>query len=668
MHKLKRMAAALLACLLLAGCAESASSYSNSEDYLADIGDHSGYVDTLTPGIDYYGYINGKDLINLTLDDKHSSVGTIDEVADLVDDQLKTIIEDIAASKEAFPRGSDEQMIHDMYHLVMDSYDDRLDTDAEDTALIDSIMEQIRSVQDVSSLKQLWRDLTLNYGVDAFLVNEISINSYNTKESIMVFSFRAPADLEDIKDSDSGAVAARDTLEESLEIAGIPSDDATKRATDIIYAMYEIAGHTDFDIINKNKGEEDYFHVLQTSAMSDILHNLTVEDLLYSTGYSGQTPEKIVVYDPELLTAIDSLVDEEHLQVWKDIAVCLVLNTYSDWLPEKYRFTRRSSVSGERMARYMIKSTMESELGELYTERYYNETKRKTIRRMCDDMKTEYGHLIEDADWISGEGKTYLKEKLDKMTFFIGADKPHEIDPASADVLDTSVLKTLIRMNAESVRQEFELYTKVPDRNGFSFMAPCTLNACYIPQYNCINITAAITNDPLYDEKADYYANLGRIGTVIGHEISHAFDSSGVKYDAYGNLRPDAMPEADIKAFEARQLAAVKYYDKFKVLGSHVNGRLTLAENFADISGLQCALAIAATPEKQKTLLENYAFSWKTLSTDTDAKMLLDCDVHSPAVVRCNAVVACFDEFYEIYGVKEGDPMYVAPEKRVRRW
>ncbi|MBQ4363131.1 MAG: M13 family peptidase, partial [Oscillospiraceae bacterium] len=161
---------------------------------------------------------------------------------------------------------------------------------------------------------------------------------------------------------------------------------------------------------------------------------------------------------------------------------------------------------------------------------------------------------------------------------------------------------------------------------------------------------------------------MGRIGTVIGHEISHAFDSGGVKYDADGNLRPDAMPEADIKAFEEKQQKVIEYYDSFTVLGSHVKGKLTLAENFADISGVQCALAIAETPENQKTVFENYARVWMSLEQDTLAKSKLDNDVHAPSVVRINAVVACFDEFYDIYGVKEGDPMYVAPEERIRRW
>ena len=128
------------------------------------------------------------------------------------------------------------------------------------------------------------------------------------------------------------------------------------------------------------------------------------------------------------------------------------------------------------------------------------------------------------------------------------------------------------------------------------------------------------------------------------------------------------MPKADMDAFKLKQETAIEYYNTFTVLGSHVDGKLTLAENFADISGLQCVLSIAGDKASQKIALESYAHTWSSLITDTAAKSILETDVHAPSNVRVNAVVACFDEFYEIYGVKEGDPMYIEPEKRVRRW
>ena len=287
---------------------------------------------------------------------------------------------------------------------------------------------------------------------------------------------------------------------------------------------------------------------------------------------------------------------------------------------------------------------------------------------MCSDMVAEYHDLINGADWLTDGGKSFLTEKLDHMEFFIGGGEPHETDPADAELIGSTLLQTAYNYDRDSKQKEFaDLFIEKPV-NGFDSMSPATVNACYIPKENIIVIPAAVLNKRMFDEDADYAWNLGAIGTIIGHEISHAFDSNGVKFDAYGNYRPDAMPEEDVKAFKAMQEKAIAYYNSFKVLGSHVDGKLTIGENLADISGLHCALSIAGDPENQKKVFESNANMRKMLLTDIVAKDDLITDVHSPESVRVNAVVPLFDEFYEIYDVKESDPMYVAPENRIRRW
>ena len=255
------------------------------------------------------------------------------------------------------------------------------------------------------------------------------------------------------------------------------------------------------------------------------------------------------------------------------------------------------------------------------------------------------------------------------MPCFVGADVPREPDPANAAQIGRSLLETEIRVNVIGFQGMLEEIGEPAGRNGFAMMSPQEVNACYDPQGNCFNITAAILNPPFYDPEADDATNLGGIGTVIGHEISHAFDDNGMKYDADGAFRPDWMPQADIDAFKVKQECTIDYYSKFRVLDTYaVRGRLTLGENLADISGVQCALSIAKTPDKQKLVFENYANIWKELSLDSDAKDQISTDVHSPGPVRVNAVVACFDEFYDIYDVQEGDKLYVAPADRIRRW
>ena len=207
------------------------------------------------------------------------------------------------------------------------------------------------------------------------------------------------------------------------------------------------------------------------------------------------------------------------------------------------------------------------------------------------------------------------------------------------------------------------------ERNGFKQMPPQTVNACYSPDMNSINITAAIMNAPFYSKKQSYWENLGGIGAVVGHEISHAFDDHGMLYDMNGNYNPEWVPKEDREAFDRMAKAVEAYYSSQLILDVHpVDGELTLGENLADISGVDCILRLTENNEQRKELLENYARIWANISPKDNVLRQLYMDVHSPGIVRVNAVVSLFDPFYEIYDVKEGDAMYVAPEDRVKRW
>ena len=639
-------------------------SFGGDED---DTGDHTGYVATLTPATDFYGYINGENLLEMSLDEKHKEVGSLRSVGELVDGQMDDIIDDII-SKDGYEQGSYEQIIHDMYYLFVNTEDGIVDTSEEDCATVETIIDKINAPTNTDELLEAWHDLSLEYGFSAPLGVSLEMDFMNNERYIFVISFNAPADLEAIKTSDGGAVISRDSLADQLKILGVPSEEASERATDVIYALREVASFTDLEIVNGEKQIYDYYDVYPSSDLESKLSNLSVDKIIYSAGMEVETPEELAVTDPGQWSTIDGLFDNEHLQVWKDMTSCLFLSSYADYLPDKYGGADDTDLSADKKARNFIKNQMSSVIGEIYAERYYTEEKRETITRICDDLKAEYYNLIEGAEDISDEGKAYLTGKLDNMKFFIGADEPHEIDPSDGDFFDESLLQTMINFMCKLTEESMDKYGEVPEKNGFTEMSPSTVNACYCGYFNCINITAAITNEPLYDENADYYTNLGRIGSIIGHEISHAFDSKGVLWDENGNLDREAFPEVDREAFEKLQEQAIEYYNTFTVLGSHVNGELTLAENLADISGVQACLAIAGTKENQQKVLESYAVTWCSLIADTTAKQLLEIDDHSPDIVRINAVVSCFDEFYEIYDVKEGDPMYVAPEERVRRW
>lgn len=658
----------LTGCLLVTGCGSAQGTpTAASPAVLADAPEVTG-IDSLTPANDYYGYINAADIMEMELKDNQEKISTLGLIAEETDEQVEEIIKEIAESDEDYELGSNEQMIRDLYQLTYQAVEDKSGFEESDTEFTESILEQINSVEDKDDLINMWHNLSNDYALQTFVCGSVVSNIYDRSEKLIFLSLYPLADFTEIKESDIKAVSYRDSFETYLKLAGVSGSDAENRANDIIYLYYDLAGSSDLSILSGDKEYYEMFEIYTREECEENLKNITYEELLYSIGYDGELPDKIVIPDPGLLWEIDSLVTDEYIQEWKDIALITFLDNHSVLLPVEYTQVGIEGYTPDELAVSTVTKYLDTMVSDIYAERYFSDEDREVITKMCDDMVDEYRVLIDDADWLSDEGKAYLTDKLDNMTFFIGCGEKREPDPEEGKLFKDTLLQTMYSFSAYEMQKNFDSLFEENVYNGFDDMSPITVNACYVDETNSIVITAAIINDSVFNPDADYAWNLGAIGSIIGHEISHAFDSCGVLYDSHGNYSPNAMSESDIKAFEEMQQMAIEYYDSFTVLGSHVDGKLTLAENFADISGIQCVLAIAGDLESQKIALESYAGVWSALTSDTYAKELLETDPHSPSNIRVNAVVACFDVFYEIYDVKEGDPMYVDPDKRVRRW
>ncbi len=658
----------LAACLVLTGCGNNAAPAEMTGTGVAAVTESENGIDSLTPANDFYGYINAADIMAMELKDNQQKISTLGLISEETSDQVEGIIKDIVNSDEEYELGSNEQMIRDLYNITYQFVDDKSLFEESDTKFVEGILDKIESAENKNDLIKMWHDLAKDYGLQTFVSGSVVSNIYDTSEKVLLIAIDPLADFSEIKESDLKAVSYRDGFDTYLKLAGASVDDAKDRANNIIYLYYDLAGVADPAILSGDKDYYETFEIYTREECEEHLSNITYEDLIYSIGYEGKIPDKIVIPDPSLLWEIDSLVTDDHIREWKDIALVSFLGNQSSLLPSEYTQTGIEEFTPDDLAVSVVTKYMDKMISDIYADKYFSEEDKELITKMCNDMVDEYRVLIEGADWLTDEGKSFLIDKLDNMTFFIGRGEKREVNPEEGKLIKDTLLQTLYSFSAYAQQKNFNAFWEEYEYDGFDAMSPITVNACYVSQTNSIVITAAIINERVFDPDADYAWNLGAIGSVLGHEISHAFDSDGVLFDSKGNYVPDAMPESDIEAFEEKQEIAIEYYNSFTVLGSHVDGKLTLGENFADISGLQCALAIAGDLDSQKTVFESYAHVWSSLVSDTYAKGLLETDPHSPDSVRINAVVACFDEYYEIYDVKEGDPMYIEPDRRVRRW
>lgn len=317
-----------------------------------------------------------------------------------------------------------------------------------------------------------------------------------------------------------------------------------------------------------------------------------------------------------------------------------------------------------------IGALLPNDIGLLYCKYFYDDKISDVIAKMTTDIWDAYKKRFEKNTWMSEETKKNAIKKIENMVAVIGYPDNYEFpDIVSVDDGGT-MFKNSLNISKDNLNTIIRMCSEKEFLRTMMLMSPDTINACYSSVLNSMNIPAAFTQWPIYDPDASYASNLGALGSVIAHEIGHAFDADGSQYDENGCLK-NWWTDEDAKKYDEKKQNFVDYYKNFKVMDGVVqNSEVTITENMADMAGIQCVFDIIGDDkEAQKEALESYARIWARIGSASvitgDNYMQ---DVHSANQVRVNAVVASLDCFYDIYDIKEGDPMYVAPENRLKLW
>lgn len=329
-------------------------------------------------------------------------------------------------------------------------------------------------------------------------------------------------------------------------------------------------------------------------------------------------------------------------------------------------------------AAVVIDKQLGEALGQLYVARYYPAEAQARMTEMVDNIVAVMHDRLARLDWMSEATKQKALAKFDRFYAKIGHPEKWR-DYKSVDVRRDSFYGNVLAARGAETRRQLARLGQPVDKAEWA-MTPPTVNAYFDPTANNINFPAGILQPPFFDFSLDDAVNYGGIGAVIGHEITHGFDDQGRHYDAEGNLSDWWTPE-DAAAFESRAQKVVDQFDAIEVLpGLHVNGRLTLGENIADLGGVSLAyealerslrgkerkLIGGLTPEQRFFI----AFSqvWKTNTREAELRRRISVDPHAPGEVRSYAPLQNFQEFYDAFGIKEGDPMWRKPELRARIW
>lgn len=429
----------------------------------------------------------------------------------------------------------------------------------------------------------------------------------------------------------------------------------------------------------------------EMSESKNLVHPKTAEEInaysgsfkLYDVikGIMGRDLETINVPNTKYFENYSKIVNQDNFSKIKSWILVQEAMAASNSLTEDYRLNFQSismaimgtqkPVSKEDTVYEMSVNLFSDVMSVYYGRKYFGEEAKTDVTGMIDKIKNVYRGRLQQNDWLTEGTRNKAIEKLDKMKVFVGYQE--DVDPGTKE-LHLEPNKSFFELS-EDIAQFGKRYTidhfdDPIDKNKWSGSA-FDINAYYNPESNSINFPAGILQAPFYDKNQSTEKNYGGIGVVIGHEITHAFDSNGADYDENGDMH-NWWTKADTKAFDKRIKAFEDQWNGLEIYGTKVNGKLTVTENVADAGGLSSTLQVLKTDMTKPNLkdyFENYADIWKQKASLQYNKYTMVQDVHAPNELRVNQQLKNIPEFYEAYPqIKEGDAMYLAPSKRISLW
>ena len=596
---------------------------------------------------DFYGYLNFDLLYGTDIPADMFEAGTLRMAQKNVDDAFSQEIISIGSSDTAYPRGSSEQKIQAIYRQYLDR-----ETRAQiGLGPLEKGLDAIDSVQTANDFVQVCGRLYTEYGIPVLPSVGVIQDYYDSSRNISYIGqmqLYYPAD--DLLYGKDTAEELQQHLTKLLKASG--HEDAESLAYDAVTMLLEIAGST-ADL--SQMSVEEMYNIRKAGELDPLLSTY-----LAACGMAGRD---ILVLDTAQTEKLCALLNENTIRLWKALAGCMLLHAYEDLLPQDYAkdLEQSSHQTEEEKAVQTVKTLLPDEVGEIYARKYRDEKTFAAVHDMTEDILLAYRNCIEHSALLTDHDREGCLAKIDNMTVNIGC--PHEA-AQSAETSDDLLASAVSIRNGE-VQKRLSAVDDAPENDAWK-MPVNAVNAVYDAQKNSITVPMGTFVAPVFDVKADYYTNLGGLGSIIAHEIGHAFDADGILYDEKGNYRPGRI---STERTELLSDAVAEYFGSMQIMDTfYINGENTKGENAADLGGMQVIASMTDDQAELRRIFESYAVLWATLSFDTAVSEQITDDVHSPAEIRVNGVLSSLDKFYTAYDISEHDGMYVPYENRVRVW
>ena len=651
--------------------------------------DTAGMDKSVAPGDEFYDYANGGWMKSTEIPADRSSIGAFAVLAQQAQKDTRDIVEN--AAKDANASG-DERKIGDYYAAFMDD----AGIEAKGLAPVKPELDAIAGIADANALAttlggQLRADVDLlnatNYYTDRLFGLWVSqdINQPSRTAPYLVQGGLGMPDRSFYLDGGRMAdlrKAYQAHVAKVLNLAGIADADA--KAARILALETAIAKvHATQEETNDVQKGANAWKRADFDAKAPGLDWAAYFD---AAGLGQQ--QDFIVWQPKAVAGISALVKSQPLDMWKDYLAYHALDRASPYLPKAFadesfdfhgHVLNGTPQQAERWKRAIddTSGALGEAIGKLYADKHFTPETKARAEAMVKNILAAFGKRIDAVAWMSPETKAQAKAKLAGLKVGVGYPDAWR-DYSALEVKRDDALGNAQRAGEFEYRRNLAKLGKPVGHDEWC-MLPQTVNAVNLPLENRLLFPAAILQPPFFDPNADDAVNYGGIGAVIGHEVSHSFDNSGALFDADGKLRNWWTPQ-DLKKFEAAGDALAAQFDAYAPFPDlHVNGKLTLGEDIADVAGLATAYDAyhASWNGKEPATLDGFtpdqrfflgfAQVWRTKFREAALRNRVLTDVHAPGMYRA-LTVRNIDAWYPAFDVKDGTKLYLAPDKRVKIW
>jgi putative endopeptidase len=670
-------------CLLSAGLNLSAVCRADEKGLSSGV-DRSTFDPAVKPGDDFFLYVNGEWLKHNPIPPEYSRWGAFPK---LRDDNLAALHEILVSLKNSSqPLDANGQKLKSFYLSAMDE----AKLEEAGAKPLAAALERIAKVNSPAELVAEAARLHLAGTPALFRMGVRQDEKQSSQYAVYVYQGGLGLPERDYylgtgADSKRILDAYRKHVAKMLELMGDSPEAAASGAETVLRIETKLAEASRTPVQLRDR--EKQYNKLGLSKLAALTPQFDW-NLYFKTADFGPLAD-VIVGQPEFLARVNELIGSVPPADWRTYLRWHLVNSMAPFLSSKFENEDFQFSSGVlrgikqmqprwKRAVEAIDNLMGEALGRLYVEKYFTPAAKERMDELVKNLISAYRARLESRDWMGSETKKHALEKLAAITPKIGYPDKWR-DYSSLEIGPDSYADNVMRAEAFDTRYRLSKLGKPVDRTEWG-MTPPTVNAYYNPTMNEIVFPAGILQPPFFNAKADDAVNYGGIGAVIGHEITHGFDDQGSRYDPEGNMR-NWWTSEDRAHFNAKTDKLVKQYNACVPLENlHVNGRLTLGENLADLGGVAIAYAAyqKALNGQPAPVIDGFTGSqrffigfaqvWRGMSRDAEQRLRLRTDPHSPPAVRATVPVSNIQAFYDAFGIKPGDKMYRDPQERVEVW